>query len=81
MNERILLKGYLSDEKKRYREKDLEASGLILTIRNLLNPYEDDPTKIESEKALIMMQKLHLVISELKEIKDKILRLERDLNG
>jgi hypothetical protein len=81
MSERILLKGYLADAKKLYREKDLEASGLLVAIRSLLNPYEEDLTKIDSERANIMMQRLHECICELKELKEKIAKFESDLNG
>ncbi|MDI1471918.1 hypothetical protein THER_1656 [Thermodesulfovibrio sp. N1] len=81
MSERVMLKGYLADARKRYREKDLEASGLLVAIRNLLNPYEEDMTLIDSEKALIMMQRLNECISDMKELKEKIAKLERELNG
>lgn len=81
MNERILLKGYLAEVRKLYKEKDLEASGLLVSIRTLLNPYEDDMTKIDTEKALIMMKKLHECIQELKALKERMAKLEQDLNG
>ena len=38
--ERLQLKGLLAESKKTYRALDTEASGLILLLRSLLNPYE-----------------------------------------
>ncbi len=40
--ERLQLKGQLADVKKKYKNLDIEASGLILLIRNLVNPYADE---------------------------------------
>ena len=58
--ERLQLKGMLAESKKRFRTLDTEASGLILIIRSLLNPYED-VTKIDTEKALVSMQRLNTI--------------------
>ena len=81
MNEIILLKGMFADAKKRYKEADLEASALIVAIRNVLNPFEDDLSLIDTEKALIMMKRLNELVTNLKELKSKIKKLEQDLNG
>jgi uncharacterized phage infection (PIP) family protein YhgE len=81
MNERIILKGMLADTKKKYKDADLEASGLIVSIRTVLNPYEEDLTLIDTEKVLIMAKRLHELVSTLKELKQKIKKIEEDLNG
>jgi ubiquinone biosynthesis protein UbiJ len=81
MSERILAKGYLADAKKRFREKDLEASGLLVAIRMALNPYEDDLTKIDIEKVVVMANRLRDCIDELKSLKTKIERLEAEIDG
>ena len=49
--ERIQLKGQLAEAKSKYKHLDTEAAGLILLIRSLLNPFEDDTTKLDIEKA------------------------------
>ena len=42
MNPEILqMKGMLAEAKKKYRSLDTEASGLVILIRSLLNPYEE----------------------------------------
>ena len=77
--ERLQLKGMLAESKKRFRTLDTEASGLILIIRSLLNPYED-VTKIDTEKALVSMQKLNTIQTELKNLEVKIRNLEAELD-
>lgn len=81
MSERILAKGYLADARRRFREKDLEASGLLVSIRTLLNPYEDDLTKIEIEKVIVMAKKLGECIEEMRALRAKIEKLEAELDG
>ena len=74
--ERIQLKGQLSEAKSKYRNLDVEAAGLILLIRSLLNPYEDDTTKQETEKALVSLTRLNEIVTELRRLKKKISNLE-----
>ena len=77
--ERLQLKGMLAESKKCFRTLDTEASGLILIIRSLLNPYED-VTKIDTEKALVSMQRLNTIQTELKNLEVKIRNLEAELD-
>ena len=77
--ERLQLKGMLAESKKHFRTLDMEASGLILIIRSLLNPYED-VTKIDTEKALVSMQRLNTIQTELKNLEVKIRNLEAELD-
>ena len=77
--ERLQLKGMLAESKKRFRTLDTEASGFILIIRSLLNPYED-VTKIDTEKALVSMQRLNTIQTELKNLEVKIRNLEAELD-
>ena len=77
--ERLQLKGMLAESKKRFRTLDTAASGFILIIRSLLNPYED-VTKIDTEKALVSMQRLNTIQTELKNLEVKIRNLEAELD-
>ena len=76
--ERLQLKGMLAESKKRYRELDTQASGYVLIIRSLLNPYEDI-SKLDTEKALSSMKLLNDVKNELVEVAQKIKNLESEL--
>ena len=63
--ERIQLKGQLAEAKSKYKHLDTEAAALILLIRAVLNPFEEDTTKIEVD-----------IVEELKGLKTKIQKLE-----
>lgn len=74
--ERIQLKGQLAEAKSKYKYLDTEAAALILLIRSVLNPFEEDTTKIEVEKAVVSVAKLQSLIEELRNLKTKIQKLE-----
>lgn len=74
--ERIQLKGQLAEAKAKYKNLDVEASALVILIRSLLNPFEDDTVKLDIQKALVSMQRLDELVSELKNLKSKIQKLE-----
>ncbi len=74
--EHIQLKGQLSEAKSKYKHLDTEAAGLIILIRTLLNPFEEETTKLDIEKALVQFQRLQTIILELRILKEKIQKLE-----
>jgi len=74
--ERIQLKGQLVEAKSKFKNLDMEASGLIFVIRTYLNPFEEDVTKIQIEKAVSSIKRLNNVIEELKIAKKKVEELE-----
>lgn len=76
--ERLQLKGLLAETKKRFRNLDTEASGLIVLIRTYLNPYENI-LNLDTEKVLASVQRLNLIHSEMKTLSEKIKKLESDL--
>ena len=75
--ERLQLKGMLAESKKKYRELDMEASGLILIIRTLLNPYVEIGS-IDTEKCIVHTKRLHEITQQMKELKVKIKNLEQE---
>lgn len=77
--ERLQLKGMLAESKKNFRSLDTEASGLVILIRSLLNPYEEI-SKLDTEKALVSMKRLNEVQAELKNLEVKIKNLEAELD-
>ncbi len=74
--ERIQLKGQLSEAKSKFKHLDTEAAGLIILIRSLLNPFEDNTLKLEVEKAAEAFNRLQVVIEEMKSLNVKIQKLE-----
>lgn len=79
MNTEILqMKGMLAEAKKKYRSLDTEASGLVILIRSLLNPYEEIQ-KLDMDKVLVSVKRLKSVTVEMQALNDKIKRLESEL--
>ena len=79
MNPEILqMKGMLAEAKKKYRSLDTEASGLVILIRSLLNPYEEIQ-KLDMDKELVSVKRLKNVTVEMQALNDKIKRLESEL--
>lgn len=79
--ERLQLKGQLADVKKKYKNLDIEASGLILLIRNIVNPYADEVTSLKIDEAEAAMDRLQKIIHEMRELKEKIKQIEDALYG
>ena len=79
MNPEILqMKGMLAEAKKKYRSLDTEASGLVILIRSLLNPYEEIQ-KLDMDKVLVSVKRLKNVTVDMQALNDKIKRLESEL--
>ncbi len=75
--ERLQMKGMLVEAKKNFRRLDTEASGLILLIRSLLNPYED-VKNLDMEKVSVSVKRLNEIIKEMKSLSEKITKLESE---
>lgn len=78
--ERMQFQGQLADLKKKFKNLDTEASGLLILIRSLLNPYEEDLTKLDTEKALASLDRFNKIVLELKTLKQKIEKMESDID-
>lgn len=75
--ERLQLKGLLAESKKNYRALDTECSGLVLLLRSLLNPYEE-VLNLDTEKISVSVQRLCVAQAEMKELSEKIKKLESE---
>ena len=76
--ERMQLKGLLVESQRKYKTLDTEASGLIILIRSILSPYQDDMTELQIDKVMTYTNRLHSVVLELKDLKLKIEKLENE---
>jgi hypothetical protein len=72
------LKGMLAEAKKKFRTMDTEASGLIILIRSLLNPYEEI-LKLDMPKVVVLTERLSKTVEEMKILSEKIQKLEAEL--
>jgi hypothetical protein len=75
--ERLQLKGLLAESKKNYRRLDTEASGILLIVRSLLNPYENI-AKLDIEKCSVLIERLLKITQEMKDLQIKIKDLEQE---
>ncbi len=76
--ERMQLKGMLAESKKNYQLLDTEASGLVILIRTLLNPYAE-VKNLDTKKAFATMQRLDKITEEMNILDIKIKKLESEL--
>lgn len=76
--ERLQMKGMLAEAKKNCRTLDTEASGLVILIRSLLNPYEEI-LKLDMDKVLVSTKRLKEVTKEMKVFSERIKQLENEL--
>lgn len=80
MRQEILqLKGRIAELRQTLQQKELEASGLIIQIRSLADPYENDMTHIKSEQLSISARLLHECVTQIKTTTEQLKRLEADL--
>lgn len=75
--EKLQMKGMLAESKKKFRTMDTEASGLIILIRSLLNPYEEIKN-IDMEKVSVSVDRLKDITLEMKTLSEKIKKLETE---
>ncbi len=76
--ERLQLKGLLAQSRKSLRALDAEASGQMFVIRSILNPYEEI-LNIDTEKALVCLNRLNDIKNEMSALSEKIKKLESEL--
>lgn len=79
MSEILRLKARLSQEKSKYREKELLAEALEASIRSILDPFEEDMLKKDTKEALTLMQQLHITTEEMQQIKKSVYKMEKEL--
>lgn len=78
-HEILQLKGRIAELRQTLQQKELEASGLIIQIRSLADPYESDMTHIKSDQLSVSSRLLHECVGQIKTITQQLKRLEADL--
>lgn len=79
MNERVQWKGQLAELKENYNTLKFEAQGLLILLRNLLNPFEPDLTKLQAEIIENNADRLKTVVQKMREIKAQMEALQKAL--
>jgi phage shock protein A len=81
MNELTLWRGKLYELKQKYKELDLEASALLHAIRILLDPHEEDLTRLRLNDIRKNTERFLALADELKRLREKTEKLEASING
>lgn len=80
MRDEILkAKGRLAEARRKRGELSLEGKGLIILLRNVLDPYEPDPARLRIPEARANMDRLAAVHQEIHILDGQITALEADL--
>lgn len=82
MNERLVLKGRLTDARQRLKEMQLKAESYIIVLRDIYDPYSaEDITNIDAARGEVIARELNLLCQEASRLKEQIKKLEEALNG
>ena len=73
--ERVRIRGRLAECERQFDQLDLSAGSDITTVRNYLDAFEPDVTKLRTNEAKIAMDRLHATIEQMKELKERIQKL------
>ena len=80
-NEILLLKARLAEKKKSLEEAKRRADSFIIIIRDIIDPYIEDFTELDLDRAMTAMRDFARLWDEAKELKASIARMEKNLNG
>lgn len=80
-HERVLMKGQLAEAKDKLTNLEVEAKGLILIVRQYLNPYEPDITRLKIDQAASSMERLNTIHQEMVRLKKLAGELDEALHG
>jgi len=77
----LMLKARIAEEKKRLSHLELTAQGLLTELRLILDPYADLLTEVDMEQAKAVFEELYSRWKEAREVKEKLVKMERDLGS
>jgi len=80
MDEMLLLKARLADKKKSFKEMKRRADSYVIVIRDIVDPYTEDFTTMDLDRAMTAMRDFARLWNEAKDLKSQIARIEKDLN-
>ena len=77
----LILKARIAEEKKKLSHLELTAQGLLTELRLILDPYADLLTEVDMEQAKAVFEELYSRWKEAREVKEKLVKMERDLGS
>ena len=79
--EMMLLKARIADAKKRREDMVHRADSYIIILRDLIDPYSEDFTTLDIDKAVVIINDFSRLQKEAKHLDEEISRMKRDLRG
>jgi len=79
-NELLVIRGRIAETKHEIAEKELLANADLMELRTILDPYEDSIEKINAEKVVAISERFHGYVTELRELKEKLSRMQGDIS-
>ncbi|MEW6115372.1 MAG: hypothetical protein AB1553_00525 [Nitrospirota bacterium] len=77
----LICKARLTDKKKQLEEMTMRADSYIIILRDIFDPYTEDFTQLDIDRAVVIINDFNRLWTEAKELKAQIARMEKDLNG
>lgn len=78
-HEQAKLRTQLAGAQREFDDLDVLVSGCIIQIRELINPYECDVTKLNVDEAFDAMERLKRNVHRMRELLDTIDTLKKAL--
>ena len=80
MRDEILkYRGMLAELERKNAELDVIVSADIASARNMLNPFEDDVTKLKTDQIVAITQRIHANAGLMRETRIKIAEIKEML--
>jgi hypothetical protein len=79
MNEILQMRGRLSTAQQEFERLDVLVSGDLMIVRQLIDPFESDVTKLEVDQAFAAMERLKDNVHRMRELKDQIDKIKKAL--
>ena len=78
-DERVRMRGRLAEYKQQYAGMDISAGSDVIQGRNILDPYEPSVTNLRTHDLLVVAQRLHDTVVEMRDLHKRIKDLEEAL--
>lgn len=78
-NEMTMMRGRIAETKRELAEAELLAQADLVSIRSVLDPYESDITKINTEMAMSIADRLNNQVKQIISTRERLAKFESEL--
>jgi hypothetical protein len=80
MSERTVFRGMLVEKKMKYRAAKAQCEGLVISLRGLINPFEE-AEDLQIELIKNQADQLFKICKECNDLRKEIRKIEQELEG